>query len=96
MPRGYIQSLYVRPAYMGRGYGTALLRAAEAALEEAGYTGCFLYVLDTNRRARGFYESNGYAWDGTSLPCAVGGQALTDLRYVKAFPALGGPQGPPA
>ena len=82
---GYIQALYVHPDYMGRGCGTALLQAGEAALAAQGYGCCFLYVLDTNAAARRFYEKQGYAWDGYALSCKAGEQPLVDLRYRKEF-----------
>lgn len=82
---GYILSLYVHPRYFRRGYGRALLGAAEDALRAKGHAGSFLYVLDTNAGARRFYERCGYVWDGSALDCGVGGQRLTDMRYLKAF-----------
>lgn len=80
---GYIQALYVRPAYMGQGFGSALLQAAEEGLRAMGYGTAFLYVLDTNEKARRFYERQGYRWNGEQLACQVGEQALTDLCYEK-------------
>ena len=52
---GYVQALYVRPSYMGQGAGSALLQAAEEGLRAMGYGTAFLYVLDTNEKARRFY-----------------------------------------
>lgn len=80
---GYLLSLYVLPGEVGKGYGKALLHAAERALKQQGYTHCFLYVLDQNTNARRFYEHCGYAWDGGELPCVLDGVQLNDLRYVK-------------
>lgn len=80
---GYVQALYVRPAYMGQGAGSALLQAAEEGLRAMGYRTAFLYVLDTNEKARRFYEKQGYRWNGERLGCRAGEQELTDLCYEK-------------
>jgi len=66
-----------------RGVGSALLAAAEAELCSIGYTRAFLYALDTGLPARRFYERRGYAPDGASVPAEIGGETVTDLRYVK-------------
>ena len=53
-------------------------------LEAADYPGCFLYVLRENDRARRFYETHGFTWDGHSLEVALTPDTvLTDLRYCK-------------
>lgn len=80
---GYVLTLYVHPDHTQKGYGTALLRAAEDSLRLQGYTHSFLYVLDTNLIARRFYEKSGYTWDGTGIDCPVGTATVRDLRYVK-------------
>ena len=82
---GYVLTLYVHPDHTQKGYGTALLAAAEDALRLQGYTHSFLYVLDTNAVARRFYEKSGYAWDGTGIDCPVGAVTVRDLRYVKGL-----------
>ena len=56
-----------------------------AAVREAGYTDATLWVLDTNRRARRFYQQGGWCWDGTTKSDVIGGQAVTELRYRVAL-----------
>jgi GNAT superfamily N-acetyltransferase len=75
----YLEDLFVRPAYRGRGYGQALLvHLAQLALAR----GCGRFewaVLDWNAAAIGFYQSLG----ATMLPdwriTRVTGEALTRL-----------------
>lgn len=51
-----IEDLYVHPEKQGRGYGSALLRHA---IQECAGTPT-LWLLETNDRARAFYESRGF------------------------------------
>ncbi|MDC0935487.1 GNAT family N-acetyltransferase [Pirellulales bacterium] len=55
-----IHDLAVLPEYRGKGIGTALLEAAEAAARERGCCKLTLEVFDDNKRARALYESIGY------------------------------------
>ena len=61
---GEIIGLYVLKAYQRRGVGTALLRAALAALAARGLDRVSLWVLDGNKKAVQFYESFGFAATG--------------------------------
>lgn len=61
---GEIIGLYVLKAYRRRGVGTALLRAALAALAARGLDRVSLWVLDGNEKAVQFYESFGFADTG--------------------------------
>lgn len=56
----YLQELYVAPALRGRGIGRALLEATMAAAREAGATTIDLNTGETDREARGLYESAGF------------------------------------
>jgi len=53
---GWLDHLYVAPAAQGRGLGTALLRAAQAANPE----GLRLHVFRRNAGARRFYHRHGF------------------------------------
>lgn len=55
---GEVYTLYVDPAYFGRGAGRALLRADFAALRSRGFTSCMLWAHARNP-ARFFYEAMG-------------------------------------
>lgn len=71
---GEIVSLYLLPEYMGRGCGRTLLEAAVQELEGRGFRDILLWVLEENRRARRFYEKNGFRFGGTRMESAVGGK----------------------
>lgn len=58
--RGTVNNLFVVPERRGEGIGTALLRAAERALAEAGADAVALEALTDNDRARAFYADQGY------------------------------------
>jgi len=78
---GEVPSIYTRKDAWGRGNGRALMTAALDRLRQSGYETATLWVLDTNTRARRFYEAGGWAWDGTSKGHQIGGAAVTELRY---------------
>jgi RimJ/RimL family protein N-acetyltransferase len=52
------------PEARGRGFGSALLRWAQASVVEAGATGVDLHVLVTNPRAQKLYRSLGFQDEG--------------------------------
>lgn len=62
---GHIHRLYIHPEAQGRGVGRALLEQAVTRLSRAGVSGLTLWVLETDPRARGFYERLGWRPDGT-------------------------------
>ncbi|ONK11512.1 GNAT family N-acetyltransferase [Streptomyces sp. MP131-18] len=57
---GYLTSLMVTPAYRGSGIGTALVRTAHAALEEAGCTVTMLHYAALNPLSGPFWHRCGY------------------------------------
>ena len=58
--RGFVRNVYVRPAYRGRGIGSALLDAAERRMAEAGVDVVALEVMADNEAARRLYRRAGY------------------------------------
>lgn len=78
-----LTALYLRPAYLGRGAGTALADAALRDLREAGFNEVILWVLEENVGARRFYDRTGWKWDGTRAPC-YRVFAAPALRYRRA------------
>jgi GNAT superfamily N-acetyltransferase len=69
-----LMALYVRAAWWGAGLGHALF--AEAVGDRAAY----LWVVDGNERALGFYERQGFRLDGTTKEEPEG----LHLRMVRA------------
>jgi ribosomal protein S18 acetylase RimI-like enzyme len=72
---GEIRAVYVRPCFSRRGVGKALLRAAEDAACDAGFT---TLRLSSSITAHSFYKNHGYRTikksryrfrDGTAVPC---------------------------
>ena len=64
--RGYFGMLAVDPACQGRGFGRALVRAAEAHCKAMGCGVMDLDVVDLRRELTTFYASLGYEATGES------------------------------
>jgi GNAT superfamily N-acetyltransferase len=78
---GELWMINVLPSAWGRGFGRTLLAAATDELRAAGHTEAVLWVLDTNERARRFYERAGWSPDGAATVDASRGFALREVRY---------------
>lgn len=87
-PAAEIRAIYVLPEHWRSGAGWALCGAAREDLRERGFTEVTLWVLDSNARARAFYERQGFRLDGDaeqwSDPQSTGG-ALREVRYRAAL-----------
>jgi GNAT superfamily N-acetyltransferase len=79
---GEITSIYLAPEAWGAGNGVALMNASIERLEQAGYETATLWALDTNARARRFYETGGWTADGATKIHDWGEFVCTDVRYV--------------
>jgi GNAT superfamily N-acetyltransferase len=66
LPPLELMGLYVRASTYGTGVGFALLQ------EAIGDADAYLWVLDGNERAIGFYERQGFRFDGATKPEDVG------------------------
>jgi ribosomal protein S18 acetylase RimI-like enzyme len=73
---GQIHRLYVHPARQRAGIGRSLLTASVDRLRQAGADTATLWVLETDPRARAFYERLGWKSDGTRKT-----HPPTDVRY---------------
>ena len=78
---GELQTLYLHPDVWRRGGGSRLLQAAQGQLVRAGFQVASAWVLETNSRARTFYEGHDWRFDGTSKPHDWGTFTVTDVRY---------------
>jgi len=85
---GELYAIYLDPSHWGRGYGRALMHAAERGLAEAGFEEAHLWVLDTNARARRFYEIAGWSADGGRKTEHRGDVELREVRYRRDLTAL--------
>lgn len=79
---GEIISIYLLPQYIGKGYGTNLLRAVIAELKKSGYNQIFLWVLEENYSAIKFYEKNGFIKTDKFLDDNIGGKSLREIQYL--------------
>ncbi|WP_144138377.1 GNAT family N-acetyltransferase [Paraburkholderia sp. BCC1884] len=76
-----LDNLHALPGYQGIGVGKLLMRAAEDWARALGEAQLYLYVLEGNTPAIGFYERQGWRFVGAE-PDHMGGVDITALRYV--------------
>jgi len=84
----YLEDLFVRPEFRGRGIGQALLQHLAARCLDEGLTRLEWSVLDWNTPARSFYESFGARGLAEWVPYRLTGAALQALgaRANRASP----------
>ncbi len=78
---GELTAIYVAREFWGSAGSDMLLERAVAGLRDAGFSEATLWVLGTNVRARRFYESAGWAPDGTTKVDKRDGFELPEVRY---------------
>jgi GNAT superfamily N-acetyltransferase len=78
---GEVQAIYAVPEAWGRGIGRALMEASLERLACAGFSSATLWVLDTNTRARRFYEAGPWRPDGATKRDDRGDFVLQEIRY---------------
>jgi GNAT superfamily N-acetyltransferase len=78
---GEVRAIYVTPDHWGHGHGRELMEDAVSWLATAGFTEATLWVLDTNARARRFYEAAGWATDTAERVEEIDGTPLAEVRY---------------
>jgi GNAT superfamily N-acetyltransferase len=81
----YLEDLFIRPAFRGRGFGKGLLATLAKVCVDEGYGRFEWWVLDWNEDALGVYASIGAVPMDEWTVQRVTGQALIDLA------ALAGP-----
>lgn len=79
---GEIVSLYLLPEATGRGIGSALLRETLSLLKQDGYIQCYLWAIEGNLVAEVFYLRHGFIKTDDRVTYHIGGQDVTDLRFV--------------
>lgn len=80
-----IMALYVQPEYWSTGVGAALWTQVLNSVTADGFDSIVLWVLDTNLRARTFYERIGFEADGgTKSEQLNDSVTLSEVRYRRA------------
>lgn len=85
--RARLYSLAVAPSVRGRGFGAALLEAAERAAAARGATALTLEMRADNEAARQLYERHGFAAAGRSPGYYSDGEAALHFRKALEPPA---------
>jgi GNAT superfamily N-acetyltransferase len=80
---GQLYSLYLLHRVVGTGIGRALLERATEGMRDAGFAAAMLWVLESNQRARRFYERAGWSWEGTRSAHQMQCANLPILRYSR-------------
>ena len=80
---GELMALYVEPDFQGYNVGKTLLNAAENELKKMGYGKIYLWCLDGNEKAQGFYEHFGWRNIATERFVEIVGKEYKYLLYQK-------------
>ena len=75
----FIEDLFVRPAYRGRGIGKGLMASLARRCIQEGFGRCEWAVLDWNATAITFYKSIGAQLRDEWRLCRLSGEALTNF-----------------
>jgi len=75
----YLEDLFIKPEFRGRGYGKALLKHLAKICDEEGYGRLQWWVLDWNSPAIEFYKSLGAEAMDEWTVYRTSGKALKDL-----------------
>jgi len=78
---GELYAIYLEPERVGTGLGRTLFEHAIGDLRERGYRTVTLWVLQTNERARRFYEVAGWSTDGAEASERVDCEMRPTVRY---------------
>jgi RimJ/RimL family protein N-acetyltransferase len=82
---GEVRAIYLAPDAWGKGLGRELMAAALTHLAKLAYGQVTLWVLDTNARARSFYEAAGFRPDGAVKVDDSLGFSLREVRYRRTL-----------
>jgi GNAT superfamily N-acetyltransferase len=85
---GELAALYLLPGSWGTGLGRELMASGLSAFRDAAFDEATLWVLDTNSRARRFYEAADWHADGAVKQDDRRGFVLNEVRYRRACPEL--------
>ncbi len=79
---GELQGIYMHPDYAGKEYGSKLMQRILNVLRNDGYKQATLWVLDTNKKTRDWYESKGWKVEGKTKVEHRDGFDLNEVRYI--------------
>ncbi|HEY7224577.1 MAG TPA: GNAT family N-acetyltransferase [Micromonosporaceae bacterium] len=82
---GEVMAIYLLPEHWRGGGGRVLMAEAVRRLSDAGFREATLWVLETNDRARRFYEAVGWSLDGQRRVDESYGFALAEVRYRRSL-----------
>ena len=78
-----VWAIYVSPSAWSTGVGPLLWEKARELMLEQGFQSCILWVFPQNDRAIKFYQSAGFAHDGSAPKSfELGGTQLQEVRFV--------------
>jgi ribosomal protein S18 acetylase RimI-like enzyme len=78
---GEVYAIYLEPERVGSGLGRQLFADAVGDLRSRGFRTATLWVLESNDRARRFYELAGWKPDGTTASERIDCALLPTVRY---------------
>ncbi len=80
---GELYATYWLPEAMGKGYGSKMFAQAARSLVRLGHADMILWVIESNVRARRFYETlmGGAAVEGSRRAFTLDGQEIWELAY---------------
>ena len=78
---GEVYAIYLEPGRIGTGLGSRLFAHAVDDLRDRGFTGATLWVLESNERARRFYEIAGWKPDGATASEQIDRALMPTVRY---------------
>jgi len=78
---GELWAMYVHPDHWGTGAGYALMQATMDHFASVEVTTGYLWVLEENARARGFYERQGWSADDATDTDTIGDEEILERRY---------------
>lgn len=82
-----IPAIYVLASHWRHGIGRLLCERTFAEAREREFAEVTLWVLESNERARHFYESLGFRMDGkTKIFTETSGTPLREIRYRRNVP----------
>jgi GNAT superfamily N-acetyltransferase len=79
---GEVAAIYVAASAVGSGLGVDLFARIQDELRSRGFSRASLWVLESNARARRFYEREGWRWDGSRSDHQIQCDRQPIVRYV--------------